>query len=126
MQGIGGFIPVLSTFDRAAGEGRIFFYDAMGARFESTEFAAAGSGSFQIRGVFDYIVKTRGPFRGMSRAEALREALLMLDIAADLDAATGGWSKVLPLAKTISAAGIEDVPDEDLAALTGEIARMER
>lgn len=50
----------------------------------------------------------------------------MLDIAADLDAATGGWSKVLPLAKTISAAGIEDVPDEDLAALTGEIARMER
>jgi len=126
MQGIGGFIPVLSTFDRAASEGRIFFYDAMGARFESTEFAAAGSGSYQIRGVFDYIVKTRGPFHSMSRTDALREALLMLDIAADLDAATGGWSKVLPLAKTINGEGIADVPDDELAAMTTEIVAMER
>src|SRR5947208_16007005 len=95
LQGIGGFIPILSTFDHQCKEGRIFFYDGMGARFESTEFGAAGSGSMQIRGVFDYIVKTRKPFREMEREEALKEALLLLDIAADLDAATGGWSKVL-------------------------------
>lgn len=126
LQGIGGFLPVLSTFDLKAGEGRIFFYDAMGARFESTEFAAAGSGSLQIRGVFDYIVKTRGPFHKMLRQEALREALLLLDIAADLDAATGGWSKVLPLARCISASGIEDVPEEELSSLTQEISGRER
>ncbi len=126
MQGIGGFIPVLSTYDQDASEGRIFFYDAMGARFESTEYAAAGSGSHQIRGVFDYIVKTRRPFHTMSRKEALREALLLLDIAADLDAATGGWSKVLPLAKTISASGIEDVAEDELTELTTEIAELER
>lgn len=126
LQGIGGFIPILSTFDTKCGEGRIFFYDAMGARFESTEFAAAGSGSLQIRGVFDYIVKTKGRFHKMSRAAALREALLLLDIASDLDAATGGWSKVLPLARTISSAGISEVSEEELRVLISELTEGER
>jgi proteasome beta subunit len=121
LQGIGGFIPIMTTFDRDTNEGRIFFYDGMGARFESTEFGAAGSGSMQIRGVFDYIVKTKKPFHEMTREEALREALYLLDIAADLDAATGGWAKVLPLAKTITAEGIEDVPEDELRGLVDEI-----
>lgn len=124
MQGIGGFIPILSTFDSQLKEGRIFFYDGMGARFESTEFGAAGSGSMQIRGVFDYIVKTKKPFHDMTREEALREALLLLDIAADLDAATGGWSKVLPLAKTITVDGIADVPITELRGLVKELDRL--
>ena len=124
LQGISGFIPILSTFDRQMMEGRIFFYDGMGARFESTEFGAAGSGSMQIRGVFDYIVKTKKPFHDMSREEALRESLLLLDIAADLDAATGGWSKVLPLAKTISVDGIADVPELELRELVRDLDRL--
>ncbi|HZT42425.1 MAG TPA: hypothetical protein VFA07_09545 [Chthonomonadaceae bacterium] len=123
LQGIGGFIPLLSTYDPDSREGRIFFYDGMGARFESTEFGAAGSGSLQIRGVFDYIVKTKKPFHAMTRDEALKEALYLIDIAADLDAATGGWAKVLPLAKTITAEGIEDVPEETLRGLIDEIDR---
>ncbi len=123
LQGIGGFIPILTTFDQESSQGRIFFYDGMGARFESTEFGAAGSGSTQIRGVFDYIVKTKKPFHDMNREEALKEALYLLDIAADLDAATGGWSKVLPLAKTITAEGIEDVSEEELRAVVAEIDR---
>src|SRR5438445_8953306 len=73
LQGIGGVLPILTTYDRQTNEGRIFFYDGMGARFESTEFGAAGSGSLQIRGVFDYIVKTKKPFHDMTRDEALRE-----------------------------------------------------
>jgi proteasome beta subunit len=40
MQGVGAFIPVLSAYDLEADEGRIFFYDVMGARFESSEFGA--------------------------------------------------------------------------------------
>src|SRR5437764_394878 len=75
LQGICGFIPILTTYDLETSEGRIFFYDGMGARFESAEFGAAGSGSMQIRGVFDYIVKTKKPFHDMSREEALKEAL---------------------------------------------------
>ena len=72
---IGAFIPIVSAYDPRTNEGRIFFYDGMGARFESTEFGAAGSGSTQIRGVFDYIVKTKKPFHIMTRQEALKEAL---------------------------------------------------
>ncbi len=121
LQGIGGFIPILATWDGDANEGRIFFYDGMGARFESTEFGAAGSGSTQIRGVFDYIVKTKKPFHHMTRDESLKEALLLLDIAADLDAATGGWAKVLPVAKTITVDGIADVDTDTLHSLIAEI-----
>ncbi|MEP6754473.1 MAG: proteasome subunit alpha [Chthonomonadales bacterium] len=121
MQGIGGVIPILTTFDQTVNEGRIFFYDGMGARFESAEFGAAGSGSTQIRGTFEYIVRNKGPFHKMSREEALREALTLLDIAADLDAATGGWSKVPPLAKIISAKGIEDVTVEEINSITGSL-----
>ena len=94
---------------------------APGQGLKARNSGRRGSGSTQIRGVFDYIVKTKKPFHDMSRREAIKEALYLLDIAADLDAATGGWQKVLPLAKTISAAGIEDVPEEELREIVAEI-----
>lgn len=125
MQGLGIVIPVLSTFDPEKKEGRIFFYDGGGARFETAEFGAAGSGSTQIRGAFEYVVKTKGPFREMDRDTALREALTLLEIAADLDAATGGAGKVLPLAKTITADGIADVETDIVRAIVRDINRSE-
>jgi len=115
LQGIGMFIPVVSAYDLERGEGRIFFYDGMGARFESVEFGAAGSGSERIRGVFDYILKTKGPFHEMTLEEALRECLLLLDIAADLDSATAGIEKVLPIARAVTAEGILEITEEQLA-----------
>ncbi|WP_395088471.1 proteasome subunit alpha [Armatimonas sp.] len=117
MQGIGLVIPILTTFDKAKNEGRVFFYDGGGARFETAEYAAAGSGSTQIRGAFEYIGRTKGPFREMDRDTALREVLTLLEIAADLDAATGGSSKYLPLAKTITAEGIADIEEDVLRAI---------
>lgn len=114
LQGIGAFIPVLSAYDTEADEGRIFFYDVMGARFESSEFGAAGSGSAAIRGSFDYIVRTKKPFSEMTLAEALRECLILLDIAADLDAATGGYSKILPAAKAVTRDGILTLDEHQL------------
>ncbi len=125
MQGIGLVIPILSTFDKDSSEGRIFFYDGGGARFETAEFGAAGSGSTQIRGVFEYIQRSKGPFRDMDRDTALKEALLLLEIAADLDAATGGAGKVLPLAKTITREGIADVEEETLRTIVREIIKTE-
>ncbi len=114
LQGIGAFIPVLTAYDLDADEGRIFFYDGMGARFESSEFGAAGSGSSAIRGSFDYIVRTKKPFSDMSLDEALRESLILLDIAADLDAATGGYSKILPAAKAVTREGILAIDEDQL------------
>jgi proteasome beta subunit len=121
LQGIGAFIPIVSAYDPRTNEGRIFFYDGMGARFETTEFAAAGSGSERIRGAFDYILRTRKPFREMDLDEALKEALILLDIAADLDSATGGFAKVLPVAKGINAEGIFEIPTERLRTIVGGI-----
>lgn len=114
MQGIGGFIPVLSAYDLEVDEGRLFFYDGLGARFETTEFAAAGSGSEKIRGIFDYIVRSKRPFHEMSLSESLTEALILLDIASDLDSATGGYSKVLPIAKTITRDGIVELSEDTI------------
>ncbi|MCS7309609.1 MAG: proteasome subunit alpha [Armatimonadetes bacterium] len=123
LQGIGLFIPVVSAYDLSRGEGRIFFYDGMGARFESVEFGAAGSGSERIRGIFDYIIKTKGPFHEMTLEEALRESLLLLDIAADLDSATAGIEKVLPVARAVTADGILEVPEEQLAEIKQSLKR---
>jgi proteasome beta subunit len=114
LQGIGAFLPILSAWDKEANEGRIFFYDAMGARFESAEFAAAGSGAERIRGAFDYIVRTKKPFTSMSLEEALAECLILLDIAADLDAATGGYTKIPPVARAVTANGILDIDEPKL------------
>ena len=121
MQGIGSFIPVLSAYDLEADEGRIFFYDGMGARFESSEFGAAGSGSSAIRGSFDYIVRTKKPFSEMDLQEALRETLILLDIAADLDSATGGYSKILPAAKALTRDGILSLDEEQMREVLKQI-----
>lgn len=125
MQGIGAFLPVLSAWDTESNEGRIYFYDGMGARFETAEFGAAGSGSGPIRGAFDYILKTKGPFREMSRDEALRECLVLLDIASDLDVATGGYSKILPSAKAVEQDGIVDISDSQIQAVLDQIDEKE-
>jgi proteasome beta subunit len=125
LQGIGAFIPVVSVYDPKTNEGRIFFYDGMGARFETAEFGAAGSGSERIRGAFDYILRTRGPFREMDLDTALRECLVLLDIAADLDAATGGFSKVLPVAKAITRDGIVELPADRLREAVRSLPRTD-
>jgi proteasome beta subunit len=114
LQGIGAFIPIVSTYDYSATGARIFFYDVLGGQFESADFGAAGSGSAPIRGVFEYIIRTKGPFREMEREDALRESLTMLEIAADLDTATGGSAKYLPAAKYIVADGIYDFTEQEI------------
>jgi len=116
LAGGGVVIPLLSTYDRQRNEGRLFFYDAAGARFESQEFGAAGSGSFRIRGAFDYIVRTKGPFHEMAFEQALNEALVLLGIAAELDAATAGFQVIPPTVKVITQEGIRAVEGAELKA----------
>jgi proteasome beta subunit len=50
----------------------------------------------------------------MDLQEALRESLILLDIAADLDAATGGYSKILPAAKAVTREGILNLDEEQM------------
>ena len=123
MQGIGGFLPVISAYDRHQEMGRIFFYDVMGARFESREYGAAGSGAEKIRGTFDYVVRSRGPFHEMDLDDVLHEGLLMLDVAAGLDPATSGLRGVPPLAKTITSEGVTDVSEDRIQELQDELLK---
>jgi len=45
-----------------------------------------------------------------------------LEIAADLDSATGGSLKILPAVKILTADGIETLPDEEIRSSLDEIA----
>lgn len=116
MEGIGVFVPLISAYDTMNDSFGIYFYDAMGARFESGEFGAAGSGSERIRGVFDYITRTKGLFETRPLDDVLADGLTMLDIAAQLDSATGGFDRILPTATLLDKDGVHEVPVKQLQA----------
>ncbi|MFZ4507647.1 MAG: proteasome subunit alpha [Fimbriimonas sp.] len=121
MQGVGVFIPILSAYDKKKDEFRVFFFDVAGARFETGSYACAGSGSERIRGVFEYIGREKGGFENMTLDEVLKEGLLMLDIAADLDSATGGFNKHLPIVRILDRDGNRPVSEEQLRAAISQL-----
>lgn len=114
MQGIGVFLPIVASYDRHSDKFGVYFFDGAGARFENGSYACAGSGSERIRGVFEYIARTQGPWEARPLDEVLIDGLRMLDIAADLDSATGGFNKILPIARVLDRGGTRPVDDETL------------
>lgn len=114
MQGIGLFIPIVAAYDKKKDSFGVYFYDGAGARFQSGGYACAGSGSERIRGVFEYLIRTKGPFEERSLEDVLADGLMMLDIAAELDSATGGFKKYLPVTRMLTREGSYEIPDEDL------------
>lgn len=121
IQGIGTVIPIFATFDRKDERGKIFFYDALGAQFESTDFTTTGSGSPGIRGVMYYQNRWGGrKFADMERDEVIGLAMRLLDTAGEYDSATGRYEQVadiFPTVKTITASGLEDIETETLRTL---------
>ncbi len=115
LEGIGLFIPILSAYDSRTGQFSIYFFDAAGARFQNASYACAGSGSERIRGVFEYLVRSEKPWDERPMKDVLVDGLHMLDIAADLDSATGGFTKVLPAARLLTAESNELVPENEIA-----------
>jgi proteasome beta subunit len=122
LQGLGMVVPIFATYDSAAKpEGRLYFYDAMGAQFEVTDYAATGSGSPAVRGILYYENNwgTR-PLQQRSEDEAITVALRALDTAAESDTATGGVdrsAKIYPLIKIVSRDGIRTLPEEKIATV---------
>ena len=122
MQGVGVVVPLFATHEPGpGGEGKLYFYDVMGANFEVAEYASTGSGSPAVRGVL-YYENTWGPkpLREFSREEALRLVMRALDTAAEADTATGGMDRngrILPMVKIITARGIDTVSDDTLRDL---------
>ena len=122
MQGVGMVVPIFATYDTNSKPGaRLYFYDAMGAQFEVTDYAATGSGSPAVRGILHYENNWgERPLRKRSEEEAITVALRALDTAAESDTATGGVDrsgKIYPLIKVVSKEGITTLPDEKIAAV---------
>lgn len=118
LQGVGTVVPIFSTYDEA---GKVFFYDALGAQFESADFAASGSGSLAVRSVLHYL-NSWGPkpLAKLSEEEVTVIALRALDTAASSDTATSGYNaktNVFPNVRAITKDGIHEIAEADLAKL---------
>lgn len=118
MEGVGLYIPILATYDPASKGFGIWFFDGAGARFSNADYAATGSGSERIRGIFEYIGRTKKPWEQRSLNDVLEDGLHMLDIAADLDSATGGFQKVLPAARILTEKGTRELTEAELEKAT--------
>lgn len=121
MSGIGLFLPIVAAYDASSDSFGLYFFDGMGARFENHEYACAGSGSERIRGVFEYLSRSKGPWDSRPLAEVLKDGMTMLDIAADLDSATGGFSKILPAVKVLDRSGTSQPSEEEIRALAESV-----
>lgn len=120
---VGVFLPIAATYDRRAHEFGIYFFDLAGARFKGAEYACAGSGSERIRGIFEYLAREKGPWRDRSLDDVARDGLTMLDIASDLDSATGGFRKVLPSMSVLTAEGSHTLSETEVGKHVGQVLK---
>jgi proteasome beta subunit len=126
MQGVGVVVPIFATYDgHSKPEARLYFYDAMGAQFEATDYAATGSGSPAVRGILYYENNWGAkPLHNLNEQEAVSLALRALDTAAESDTATAGVDrsgKIYPVIKIVSREGINTLPESKIAAVFKEM-----
>ncbi len=121
MQGVGAVIPIYAAFDPRDATGKIFFYDLLGATFESVDFCTTGSGSHIIRGALYYLNRWGDtPLAEMDEGAALELIVKMLETAAEYDTATGGYrpsARIYPTVMRVSADGIHCVEEGELEAI---------
>jgi proteasome beta subunit len=113
MQGL-VVVPLFGGFDERRDEGRLFYYDATGGRWEEDDYQTTGSGGAPAKNS----LKKRWR-AGLGRDEAIRTAVEALIDAAEDDVATGGPDVVrgiYPVVLTVTAEGSADVDEQDVAA----------
>lgn len=107
-------IPLFCGFDEAAGVGRLYSYDVVGGSYEETDYATEGSGGRDAR------LFLRGAYRpDLDREASIDLAVAALVAAAEEDTATGGPDlrrDIYPNVVVVSAAGVEEVPEDRVAA----------
>ena len=122
MQGL-AVVPLFAGYDLDRGIGRIFSYDVTGGRYEEQHHHSVGSGSMFARGS---LKKRWRP--GLGRQEAMAVAVEALFDAADDDSATGGPDQlrhIYPIVVSVSDAGFERVPDDEIAAAAARTAAQQ-
>jgi proteasome beta subunit len=124
MQGIGAVVPIFSSFDTEDGTSKIYFYDVLGAQFESVDFCTTGSGSPAIRGALYFQNRWGGEqLAMMDETTSLTLILKMLETAAEFDTATGGFRKsarIFPQVMRITGTEIESIDEAELEHLYRE------
>jgi proteasome beta subunit len=107
-------VPLFGGYDERRDEGRIFYYDATGGRWEEDDFHATGSGG---RPAKSSLKKRWRP--GMDRAEGVRVAVEALVDASQEDVATGGPDPargIYPTVVLVTSAGSETLPADEVRA----------
>ena len=120
LQGIGAVVPIFAAYDPDDSEGKIYFYDVLGAQFESVDFCTTGSGSPIIRGALYHHNRWQERLAAMEESASLELVLKMLETAAEFDTATGGLNaraRIFPQVRRITADGIETIAEEVLESL---------
>jgi proteasome beta subunit len=105
-------VPLFGGFDERREEGRIFYYDATGGRWEEDDYHATGSGGRPAR---SSLKKRWRP--GLDRGEALEVAVEALVDASQEDAATGGPDPtrgIFPTVVVVTAEGAQNVGADEL------------
>jgi proteasome beta subunit len=107
-------VPLFGGYDERRSEGRIFYYDATGGRWEEEDFQTTGSGGQPAKNSLKKRWKPE-----LTRDDAIRVAVEALIDASEDDAATGGPDpvrNVWPVIITVTATGADDVADGEVAA----------
>lgn len=113
--------PIYAAYDVARKEGKLFFYDILGAGFEAVEFTTSGSGSPAIRGILQYENRWgKRPLAELSEEAAITLTMRLLETAAEFDAATGGSNReahLYPVIKLVTMEGVREIPQKTLESL---------
>ncbi len=111
MQGL-VVVPIYAGYDTAKSEGRIFRYDAIGGRYEETDYNSTGSGGRDAKAS---LKKRWRP--GLDRTAAVEAAVEALVDAVEADDATCGPDPtrgIYPSVFLVTAEGVDEVPMEDV------------
>src|SRR5271170_30454 len=123
MQGVGVVAPLFASLDQSTtpAKPQIYFYDPLGAQFQSVSYVASGSGSGTIRSILSFQEQYGSPKPSqMKLGEAVRFALRLLMVASEFDSATGGVNpatRTYATIKLLRSGGVESVTDKQQAEL---------
>jgi proteasome beta subunit len=117
-------VPLFGGFDERRNEGRLFYYDATGGRWEEEDYQATGSGAQPAKNS----LKKRWR-AGLDHPEALRVAVEALIDAAEDDVATGGPDLargILPVVLTVTSEGAVEATDDDVTSAVTAVLEARR
>lgn len=112
-------VPLFGGYDDRRGEGRIFYYDATGGRWEEDDYQTTGSGGQPAKNS----LKKRWR-AGLARGDAVEVAVEALFDAAEDDAATGGPDvarRIFPNVMVVTAEGATDVGEDEVATAVASV-----